>query len=189
MTKPIQIGQRFTRLTVIARAGKDRWKVRCDCGVEKFVYTQSLRTTTKSCGCLKREADAQRRGTIKHGRAGSATTKRHPVYSVWAAMLQRCNNPKAISYERYGGRGIRVCERWHTFANFIADIEERPSPKHSIDRIDPNGHYEPGNVRWATAAEQARTRRLSRERIEALLAKYEPEAPAVIARLRKELFG
>lgn len=189
MTKPIAVGQRFTRLVVIARAGKDRWRVRCDCGTEKNVYTQSLRTTTKSCGCLKREVDAQRRGTLTHGQARRVDGKRPPVYAVWAAMIQRCENPKAIGYERYGGRGIRVCERWQSFADFASDVGERPSAKHSIDRIDPNGNYEPGNVRWATAAEQARTRRLSCERVESLLAKYEPEAPDVIARLRKELLG
>jgi hypothetical protein len=186
---PIEIGQRFTRLVVTARAGKDRWAVRCDCGVTKTVYTSSLRTTTKSCGCLKREVDARRHGVVKHGRARNVDGKRHPVYAVWAAMLQRCNNPKSISYERYGGRGITVCERWHVFADFAADMGERPSALHSLDRIDPNGNYEPGNVRWATASEQARTRRLSAERVTALLAKYEREAPDVIARLRKELLG
>lgn len=194
MTKPINPGDQFGRLTVRTRAegrgGRQAyWSCTCSCGTSKVVSSQALRTTTKSCGCLKREVDAQRRGTETHGYGKLEAGKQQPLYSVWAAMLQRCNNPKAISYPRYGGRGIKVCERWHAFANFVADVGERPSAKHSIDRIDPNGNYEPGNVRWATAAEQANTRRLSRARIESLLAKYEPEAPDVITRLRKELLG
>src|SRR5579863_7091724 len=86
---------------------------------------------------------------------------KHPFeYITYAGMKQRCSNPRASSYQWYGGRGITVCSRWWTsFANFIADMGPRPSPKHSLDRIDSNGNYEPNNCRWATVAEQARTRR------------------------------
>lgn len=81
---------------------------------------------------------------------------RSPEYSVWSSMWQRCSNPKNEHYDRYGGRGIEVCARWEQFENFLSDIGLRPSPAHSIDRIDNNKNYEPGNVRWATDTEQNR---------------------------------
>lgn len=81
-------------------------------------------------------------------------------YGIWSGMRKRCENPKCPAFKRYGGRGIVVCERWRaSFADFLADMGPRPSPKHSLDRIDVNGNYEPGNVRWATAATQARNTR------------------------------
>lgn len=105
-------------------------------------------------------------------------------------MIRRCTKPGYTGWRLYGGRGITICQRWRDdFAAFLADVGERPSREHSLDRIDPNGNYEPGNVRWATATEQRRNTRLSRDRVTALLAKYEPEAPDVIARLRKDLLG
>lgn len=80
-------------------------------------------------------------------------------YQCWQDMRRRCLNPKRRDYARYGGRGIKVCDRWASFATFLADMGPRPSPKHSLDRIDNLGHYEPGNCKWATAAEQTRNRR------------------------------
>lgn len=86
-----------------------------------------------------------------------------PTYISWRAMVSRCHRPSNGNFERYGGKGIRVCERWRTsFEAFLADVGPRPSIRFSIDRIDPGGHYEPGNCRWATAREQASNRRPAR---------------------------
>lgn len=85
----------------------------------------------------------------------------HPLYNTWLRMRRRCHSPGDDSYPRYGARGIRVCERWHTFANFVSDVGVKPSSKHTLDRIDVNGDYEPGNVRWATQTDQARNTRFN----------------------------
>lgn len=81
---------------------------------------------------------------------------RPPLYTRWRGMRQRCSDPNAGSYGRYGGRGIRVCERWDDFATFAQDVGIPPTPAHQLDRIDPDGDYEPGNVRWATRSQQMR---------------------------------
>lgn len=146
-------GWRFGRLTVVAPAHWDRkehsryWRCLCDCGIEHVTSGKRLRKgETKSCGCLR--IDICKSKTLTHGQRGTK------IYGVWASMLRRCDNPKQESYPRYGGRGIKVCERWKQFENFYADMGDPPQG-HSIDRYpDPDGDYEPGNCRWATAKEQ-----------------------------------
>lgn len=89
-----------------------------------------------------------------------ATCKPHPLYFTWRGMRERCRSPKHHAYHDYGGRGIRVCDRWNSsFSAFAEDMGQRPSAAHTLDRINSNGNYEPGNVRWATAKQQANNRR------------------------------
>ncbi len=151
-------GQRFGRLVAIEVAlkrGNRRWICRCDCGTTKPVLQQSLLSgLTHSCGCLRREATAANNRT--HGLSHRAE------YQIWCGMKQRCEYPPHICYARYGGRGIRVCERWQDFAAFLADMGPRPSTKHSLDRIDSNGDYSPDNCRWSTSSEQASNTRRTR---------------------------
>lgn len=158
------IGTKVGRLDVLSALryeGKSRRLVvlcRCECGTEKEILAQSLRSgVTLSCGCLNRDSEFRKsvNGKRTHGMTGS------PTYRVWRNMHSRCENPKATGYESYGARGIAVCERWFSFENFLADMGERPSRK-TIERDDVNGNYEPGNCRWATYAEQGVNRRDNR---------------------------
>jgi hypothetical protein len=147
-------GKRFGRLFVLSlapsRDSKARWLCQCDCGAQTTVFSRHLRDgATKSCGCLNREIAIKRH--LTHGHAIGNHT---PTYKSWSQMFQRCHNPNNPGYRLYGAKGVKVCERWHKFENFLADMGERPIDK-TIDRF-PNkaGDYELGNCRWATKEEQ-----------------------------------
>jgi hypothetical protein len=156
------VGQRFGRLTVIARAeswdSAVRWQCFCDCGETSVSPSKTLkRGTTLSCGCLGKER--AKAALTKHGRTETAE------YRIWTDMKTRCYNHRSKHWKNWGGRGITVCDEWlHDFAAFFAHIGERPSREYSIDRINNDLGYTPGNVRWATLSQQNKNRRPFRSR-------------------------
>lgn len=158
-----RIGQRFGRLLVTGRwpinapTGQAVWECRCECGNGRLVRTGDLQSgNTRSCGCLQPEVASRAKTTHGHTRGHRRTRE----YEAWIAMLRRCYDTQTQNYPRYGGRGITVCQAWReSFTAFLDDVGLKPDPKMSLDRIDNDGPYEPGNVRWATVSEQNRNQR------------------------------
>jgi hypothetical protein len=155
------VGRRFSRLIVLLDAGRDvgrnrRYLCRCDCGTEKVISGNHLRSgMIQSCGCFMRESI--RAAHVKHGHSVGGKGTRE--YRSWKMMHARTRAKRGSMYECYVRRGIVVCERWRSFKNFLADMGPRP-PGTSIDRINNDGNYEPGNCRWATRFQQARNTRI-----------------------------
>ena len=157
-----RVGQVYGRLTVVRRAGSDKnkkalWLCQCECGSSVVAIGQSLQTgNTQSCGCYRRE---------HAGKVGEARTHgltHTPEYYAWKAARQRTTNPNDKDWGNYGGRGIAMCDSWRRsggFEKFFAHIGPKPGPSYSLDRVDNDGHYEPGNVRWADKATQSRNQR------------------------------
>lgn len=174
-------GKKFGRWTVIRKSeiqttANIQWSCVCECGkVGSVQSNQLIMRRSRSCGCLRREVTASRSKT--HGnRLGRRST---PEYTSWQGMKDRCHNPKQKRFKDYGARGITVCDRWRNdFAAFLEDMGPKPSPDLSLDRINNDGNYEPGNCRWATPKEQANNARARKPTAlkDAIKAKQQPAA-------------
>lgn len=160
---PVLVGERFGRLVTVAYAGKGKdsrhqFLCRCDCGNETIVLEKHLRNgNTKSCGCLKK--DVWREENVTHGLSKTR------IYRVWATMKDRCFRPNSQKFKDYGNRGITVCDEWkdsfEAFYGYVSKLPHYGEEGYSLDRINNDGNYEPGNVRWATAETQSNNRRCS----------------------------
>jgi hypothetical protein len=156
-------GNRYGRLIVIGQAPSKtyntKWFCKCDCGAETCVFGHLLKSgKTISCGCFRREAGVKRgEASAKYG------LSRTPEYVTWNLMIARCHDESSINYPNYGGRGIIVCERWrNSVEDFYEDMGPKPTPKHTIERKNNDGNYEPVNCTWATKKEQSRNTRRNR---------------------------
>lgn len=146
MNKKIDLtGKKIGRWVVLYQENKLFWFCECECGTQKAISQSSLRSgKSKSCGCYKMDV------VTTHNKSGSKE------FAIWSSMLSRCYCPTHKVYSRYGGRGITVCDRWkNNFQDFYYDMGAKPE-KHSLDRIDNSGNYEPNNCRWATSKQQNR---------------------------------
>lgn len=161
--------RKFERLTVKSYAGtvrgRDWWWCECACGNKVKVAAGELKripSRTKSCKCLMKEKAAVTASTLNKSHGASSNYRRTPEYRAWCTMKQRCYNENHPYYMDYGGRGIRVCERWlDSFETFLRDLGQRPSKQHSLGRKKNNEHYTPENCRWETIAEQNRNKSTS----------------------------
>lgn len=156
---PELVGKTFGRWTVVSRAPNRgtaaQWVCECSCGASRIVLAGVLRRgKSKSCGCYQAELTSAR--FTKHGASRRGGTSE---YNTWAGMNGRCHNPNEQWFKIYGGKGVRICDRWsgsEGFTNFLADMGYKPSDQHSIERIDGDGNYEPSNCIWATKVQQSR---------------------------------
>ena len=149
-------GQKFGRLTALSPTNKRSgsgsviWRCRCVCGNTHETSSHSLILGhCRSCGCLQLELA---RAQFTH------RMSRSKIYHIWASMIQRCENPKNPRFKDYGGRGIKVCKKWHSFENFYEDVGDKPENR-SLDRSDNDGNYQPENCKWSTSKEQAQNSR------------------------------
>jgi hypothetical protein len=147
---------KFGRLTVIEYVGNRKWLCKCECGNEKVVEGSSLRAgITHSCGCFNSDRIAER--NLKHGFCNKS------IYTTYKGMKQRCYNMNCQAFKNYGGRGIKVCDEWlndfKAFYDYVSKLPHFNEPGFTLDRINNDGDYEPGNVRWASRIEQNTNRR------------------------------
>ena len=185
-------GKRYGRLTALRYLRRDNrgnaiWLCRCDCGKEVEVFANNLvRGLTTSCGCFRSEKSGQRVTTHGHTKGGKPSSE----LISYRAMIQRCLDPRHSNYVYYGGRGIKVCDRWLGSdgpQNFFADLGPKPTPQHTLDRVDVNGNYEPLNCKWATKKEQANNKRTSPQVIAEHIRQSHKDCPCVLCATVREI--